>query len=755
MKKIPIYFLSALIGVSRLAAQFPVAESAVEETFASQNSSAGNVDGQLAAFPLDLVIEAPDRCEVRRCYLHNERAWTLYPHTRMVVGEGESGVVALVGEPSGNFFFYAPLQGESMLTIDVGAPHLGPSIRVGEVSHFANKQLQRIDESYVLRSRDGSCRTYERCNGVEEPLFFEERLSPEMAGLPSGEQYRLVRDALPSGNEWRYTYDDKGRLSSVKLFGGDEVSCSATLSYDTGKVQLEVEGKEASYRFEEGALTDVTRTDFHDTRYVYGIDGRLLQEIFPEGRGSTIEYDSSGKVAALFDTIDSGTALRLRFTYAPGRIEALNPNGGKDVRLFDSEKREVRWEKWDESGCVQRVMRQFWKGCGLFSDLIGGTVEDGQGEVLAYEATAYDERHNVIELAFFGNLTGEKTAFVKLNDKGEVLNKDEVDCRLWRMGFSDDGLNLRREWKRDDGTVQLNTYQPGTDRLLSTMNLYRGKIVSREFRRYNRSGVCIEAIQDDGCGETVDALDQVTQREIIRTVVNRRGQPKRQNGYIWDSNSQKESYVMGIRQIYDSCGRMTRMEEVDERGEVLQGCEMGYDDKWRLSIKVDADGSETLTTYDPMGHVILVEVPAMNYSRRCRFDLRNNMVESIERHGDYEWGYRFEYDSAGYRIADVDLEGRRIDYRNDVFGRRIAIEYPPCLSKSGELFRPTYYYTYDLCDQVTSKKDSMGRRVVIAPTVLGKPAKVEYANGTYTLFRYNREGDLIGHVNREGLVTRN
>jgi len=201
-----------------------------------------------------------------------------------------------------------------------------------------------------------------------------------------------------------------------------------------------------------------------------------------------------------------------------------------------------------------------------------------------------------------------------------------------------------------------------------------------------------------------------------------------------------------LRQFYDTSGSLIR--RIDGSGRT-----------WRFTY---GDINELKSVIDPLGRAESFQYDSMNrLVRRIdrdgnTFDIARNAAGSITNvtvNGDSATAVSFEYDGLGNmtrtasaagttRIA-YDRLGRRTSY-TDAQGRRMTFTYTPASRLDRTVYPGNVWVEIDrnAAGMATAIRDSFGHATALHPDALGRRARIEFPNQTWTENRWDDNGWL-------------
>jgi len=197
---------------------------------------------------------------------------------------------------------------------------------------------------------------------------------------------------------------------------------------------------------------------------------------------------------------------------------------------------------------------------------------------------------------------------------------------------------------------------------------------------------------------------------------------------------------------YDSSGNMTS--HTDSLGRVTR---YAYDDRKSLIAREAPDGLKTVFHYDEKGRLLRTEMPNGNLIT-CEYDAFSNLTVIKDRLGDL---YRAWYDEHGYqRLGCMDAGGNRTVTAWDAVGRPQKIEYADGTSKSYEYdccaglvtrnqLGDTWFFERDLMSNIVKKANPLAGLIVYQYDRGGRLVKEMDELGNGKSYEYDAEGRLL------------
>lgn len=522
------------------------------------------------------------------------------------------------------------------------------------------------------------------------------------AGL--AREHALVEAGAPCCGHQYFTYDDRGRLSTISRDAGAE---QVTFAYGpAGKITMTDAIGNASHFYldHNGLLVRVTDGLGRTTRLAYDGDFNLTRVTDPAGRSHVYAYDGDGNLVSATDPLGNQTSLTYdgpydrmtRLTDAKGNTTdyAYDPATANLASITYDDGSVEGWQ-YDMVGNPQRWINRRttpidyeWDADGRIAAKI---YQDGTRTDYAYDAR--------------GNLT-----FFATGDDTTSLDYDGDD-RLAQITYP-------------GGQYLVYTYDAGGRRESSTNQLghrldYHYDVVGRLESMTDETAALVVSYQYDSAGRLV-------RKELGNGVYTT---------YEYDTVGQltslinykpDDSVLSQFLYAYDSRGRRTSMTTVEGTWTY------GYDDLGQLTSWTAPDGRHVEYVYDALGNrVTETDDGAVT-------EYVTNGLNQYETVGDRT----YFYDLDGNLTSEVSPSGTTT-YAYDNENRLAAVSSP-----EGD-----WTYAYDGLGSRTRISESGAETdLVIDPTALGNLVG-EYDRSGVLLARYSHGLGLVARVDDSSTAT--
>lgn len=401
---------------------------------------------------------------------------------------------------------------------------------------------------------------------------------------------------------------------------------------------------------------------------------------------------------------------------------------------------------------LQKTKRKIFSSTGNTTNLVYEMIEDPKGVIVSYTMYVYDERGNVEEEYLCGNLTGNESALIQLDDKGFPIGSAKVHQHVKKRTYSNDGFNLLlTQGDSKEGKISY-AYKKGTD-LLSSKFIYRGtELKKRFFYDYDDNGVLVRQTTDDGAREDTTSR-RFSEQHIVEWTVSKEypiGLPLQCTEKYFDKTISAERVFKTFHQAFDTQGRLLLREWESTSGEKKIVGSWRYDEHDNLIEERNDKGSVVTYSYNDKRLLSCKKSAKVNetffYDHKGRLNKRQETYPSGALFEE-----TFEYDEWGNKIIHKDMFDASTFFTYDSFNRVTSIACPEIYEK-GVLVRPMYRYVYDSFGRISTSIDPKGQSTHFSYNVRGNPTRIEYPDGSRDRFVYDSEGTLHRKAAKEGIV---
>ncbi|QVL57783.1 MAG: RHS repeat protein [Simkaniaceae bacterium] len=679
----------------------------------------------------------------------------------------------------------------------IGAPGGLTNCSRGQIGARLNLKNNRVYrdshdlKQIIVDSADGSKRCY-RC---KESLKFEEPLK----GLKLDQKtvpFYLSWEILPNGNRIKYKYvqiHGTWLLESITTKSSDGKQVFAWVRFEYNypdrehlfwiksitsdnqvlEYSLDPHQKNNGTRF--WLLKNVLSPSKPNESYHY-LKGKksgifLCEKTLPDGRREKIDYniknpeDSNYKsVTALQRPLGEGANLRDAFQihYAPGKY---NKKGGH-TNAFDAEGNLTQYH-YDKNFMLTSLKR-FSGSDNLFSEELfhwhdvssskgnwiqGKTLLNDLGQPLFAYLYHYDDKGNVVQEDFWGDLTGQERKLIR--NGNHLPHTQEGECYFVKRAFHSNNLLFREVWP--NGLMEEYHYHGGTDLLYAKFSYEGNCIKKRQFFLYEGS-ILVEEIIDDGSTQDIHNVQEVTQR-LIKKITPRRHQPfygfpKEIEEKYYDLNSRQEILLRKQVIDYDSKGLVSQITHYDRKGRKRYDLTYSYDGKGRLISQTDPLKRVRTIQHDQNNNPLVEDDPNEAFAFHHRFDFSNRPIESIKIANTGEQKkIQNRFNLLNQKKEEIDEQGNITRYEYDPFGHVTKVTLPPVFDEKGNEKIPVIQKEYNALGQVSLEIDAEENKREYFYTSRGKPYRIIHPDGTEERMTYTLEGEVKKHISPEGVET--
>lgn len=539
-----------------------------------------------------------------------------------------------------------------------------------------------------------------------------------------------LEDSYETAEYYEKYYYSKDFRKITRDFGG-----LYKIDYDLdafGNIVKITDGKNNSINFSydsKGRLICKTDSYGNETRYSYNVFEKISRIIFADGSSVNYEYDVSGNCVKISD--EAGVFWQGIYDFNKNLISEIGRAAAEKKYFYDKTGRLIR-----EETCGTITAEYEYKNYGR--DLV---FLDGKKNKWFFSK---DE---------FGRPVFEKSplGYTKINEYG-------IDGNLNRSGSGSDfidGIKIDEDetlYESSKGGKIKRVKYPDGSSVLYEYNM-NGKLTraSNEFSDYrfvyNKAGL-LEKYTDYKSGSSVSYFyDQAGNRIGLKSDDRDLSYEYGKNGELclvrdnvnnikisfeYDCLMRETKRTLGngseISKNYDKSGRISSIVQKDSNGKLLWAQGYVYNNDGRLYGKVDNTGAITLYEYDKMGRVSKVKYPA-----------KKEVLEKQKKEAELFGLYIFDSDSGA--------QNEYLDSKDLMLFKNVPQEFgfgQDSVISTLQFFSPESY-SYDLCGNLVSKKNSYGE--ILYGYDAENHLKYITVNGQIVVdFQQDKNGNLISET---------
>jgi RHS repeat-associated protein len=647
----------------------------------------------------------------------------------------------------------------------------------GEISGQTNPKNARVEKKK-------GC-AFSHIDGAKNRQYFAWLVLEENGKVPNEATYLLSDEILPNGQRFHMDLNKDNRVKTITSFGVDNSPfAKAKLSHGKRRQSTKIAGSSPytvnyHYHKREGArlLASVLRPNGPDENYYYDEKNRLANLRRPDGRGLDLSYYQKGNNRLFFGNVAVGDKDPLR-----GRIKQIVEPAGVNGEYIPTATFEYfpkvlctkvynalnhptsyYYNNWRQLNQIVHTLDKTpyytlnmqWGIQENKGNLISRYAKDGQGNGIYCEKFTYDAYGNPIEERFYGNLSGENTIPLVIDNQGVPQDNGSEYLQVART-YSSDGMNLLLSEKTDQVETRYQ-YQPDTNVMTAKYLLVDGKIRERNFYHYDSKGILIREITDDGSHPDERVLKEATERYIKETIPHLAtpvGLPHHVIEKAYDFSAGVERLIKRTEYLYDLAGNITTENHFNRDNAYIGSYIREYDAKGHCISELDPLARKIIRTYDANGNLVIEQGPRQDYHKQFGFDYCNRLVcTSTFLSTGEKLDESIRYDELGRKVATVDSYGNETNYFYDTLNRLIEIQSPPVQDENGQFYRPSEKRDYDELGHCTQLTDAQGNITKTTYNVRGQPLSKTHPNGATEAWTYTLKGWLKKHTDTFGLTT--
>ena len=259
------------------------------------------------------------------------------------------------------------------------------------------------------------------------------------------------------------------------------------------------------------------------------------------------------------------------------------------------------------------------------------------------------------------------------------------------------------------------------------------------------------AVTDDACSSDPDNLTGMTERHIIEYKARTSYPfclPEETIVKVYNRSTGQEQQLKRIKKEYSSQGWVVQEDLYDAEDLFIGSKKIRYNKFGKVIYEEDMTGAIIERVYDENNNMI-EELNPLGLRKLLTYDFCNRLITIQE--GDLV--KHFRYNLKNERIEETDYSGNVTHYFFDELGRDIGKELPSFFSEEGLTTLKTTI-EYDLLDNPTLEKDSLGNITKTLFTIHKKPYLIQHPDGTVEKFIYDLDGVLTESVDKYGNTTK-
>ncbi len=456
------------------------------------------------------------------------------------------------------------------------------------------------------------------------------------------------------------------------------------------------------------------------TRYEYDSYGNRTKTTDPEGRVTTVEYDTMSNTYPYKITNALNQVTTKIYNHANGEIEQnLDPNGYTTNYEFDVFNRKIKEIKPYDSSALPTTSTQY---------LIDGTAPEFVIVSKRENAGETGTLDTIQSIDGFGNLIQSKTEY---EDPSAMIATDVFYDVMGRVSA------------QSNSYITDNTYGYSTPDTNVGAILYSYDPVGRPVRISNPDGTVISRVFDhwtvsetDENGHTKTYTFDFANR--LKQVIERNKAESYTTSYSYNTLGE----LTGITDhsgnsteiTYDMLGRKILMTDPD-MGTWLYD----YDNAGNMTMQIDARGVTTSIRYDSLNRKTLIDYPD---STDVVFKYDENTIGTLSSVADDSGTVNYVYDHRLRKVQEdrfLDSYSWTTKWAYDSMDRVTKMTYPDNESVD---------FAYNSMGKLKSIPDIL---TGMAYNATGQITEKKYSNGITTAFTYNPLNQRLTGISSSGL----
>lgn len=646
------------------------------------------------------------------------------------------------------------------------------------------------DDAYTITEKDNSIEIYN--SETKDTLYFNE--------------YGILQERKTiEGYKVSYNYDEFGKIKNVKL-GGKEITFDYYPKMNLVKSILLPDGNSVQYVYNsDRRLIEFTDTKGKKETYSYDNKGRMTSIIDKNGNKSAVNtYDDENRVIKQVDANGNETTFNYqknsnKYTYADGTSETYtfdDEHRLTNITNSDGIGKSYTYENGliasETNALGQTAYYSYDKNKNLIKKQdFDGTIESYNydaknrmiGKVDKFGRTTtftYDEKDNLVK-----EVNGDGTSKTYIYDDKNHVIKETSETGSW-IEYEYIGDQISKE-VYSSGLIIEYTYDTmgrtlhiddNKGRSISYIYDKQGNVIEKtdvdgytEKFLYDGKGNIIEFIDKIG-GKTTYSYDKngnqiasykgdmVSSKKYDskNRVIEEKDMDGTYHAYRYDSagNKIEETDIYGNKTAYtyDASGNL--LTETDCFGKVNKNT---YENGLLIKTE-DKQGNITTYEYNKFGQQIKENLP--NGKTQTKEYKADKVIKEVDQYGrtkiaEYDEFGRvakevsetgvttsYSYDENNNVIKEIVDDERITEYTYDVYGNQLTVKDPLGNVTKNE---------YDSMNRVVTETDALGNKTVYKFDGLGNKIEIIDARGNSEKHIYDVNGLLIKDVDRNGYAT--
>ncbi|MBS0621978.1 MAG: RHS repeat protein, partial [Verrucomicrobia bacterium] len=280
--------------------------------------------------------------------------------------------------------------------------------------------------------------------------------------------------------------------------------------------------------------------------------------------------------------------------------------------------------------------------------------------------------------------------------------------------------------EHEEGKVVTYEYLPNTNLVTAKLTYEGSKVVLRELARYDECNNLIEKIEDH----------KITRYHLRQTAP-----------FLYLPESIEELCDQGLLKrthlTYDERGNVVRETVYGADGKLAYAIDREYNERGDLLSETNPLGQRATYSYDEKGRRTTTQPFSNRLTTTSSYDLQGRLLQSTD-HGDEGTVHTTSY---SYDFKD------RCTQTTDPLSNTTSYVYDPLTDKPIQINQSQILTssTYDALGREISKTDANGNTTTTTYNAYGLPLEIIHPNGSKETFHYSKSGELISHIDQEGL----